>query len=67
MYLWMFVFTSLLFIVLSPGVLLSLPPGGSKMTIVVVHSVVFSLIYCLTHKMVFNYMYPEGFMGYKMY
>lgn len=61
MYLGMAVFTALLFIALSPGVLLSLPPGGSKMTVVVVHALVFTAVYCLTHKMAMNYMYPQGF------
>jgi len=67
MYLWMAVFTALLFIALSPGVLLSLPPGGSKMTVVVVHALVFAIVYGVTHKMVMTYMYPQGFGDYKMY
>ena len=63
----MFVYTALLFIVLSPGVLLSLPPGGSKMTVVVVHSIVFALVYCLSRGMVSKYLDPQGFMDKDMY
>lgn len=35
----------LLFIVLSPGVLLSLPPGASLLTQVLTHAVVFAVVY----------------------
>jgi hypothetical protein len=35
----------LLFVLLSPGVLLSLPPGGSRITQVLTHAVVFGLVY----------------------
>ena len=45
---------AVLFFVLSPGILLSLPTGGSKVTVAATHSVVFALVYTLTHKMVWN-------------
>ena len=45
---------AVLFFVLSPGILLSLPPGGSKVTVAATHSIVFALVYTLTHKMVYN-------------
>ena len=61
MHVWMTVFTAVLFVVLSPGVFLTLPPGGSKMTVIMVHALVFAVVYSLTHKMVWHYMYPEGF------
>ena len=32
-----------LFFVLTPGVLLSLPPGGSKMTVALTHAAVFGI------------------------
>jgi len=35
----------LLFILLSPGVLLALPPGAGKTTQVLTHAVVFGLVY----------------------
>jgi hypothetical protein len=43
-------FVALLFVALTPGVLLRLPPGGSKLTVAVVHGVVFALVYHFTHR-----------------
>jgi len=57
----MSLFVALLFVVLTPGVLLRLPPGGSKLTVAITHGVVFALVFHLTHKMVMNYLYGEGF------
>jgi hypothetical protein len=34
-----------LFVVLTPGVLLRLPPGGSTLTVAVTHAVVFVILY----------------------
>ena len=45
--------TALLFFVLSPGILLSLPPGGSKITGAATHAVVFAVV----HKLLHVYMY----------
>ena len=36
---------ALLFILLSPGVLVSLPPGASRLVQVLTHSVVFAVVY----------------------
>ena len=44
----------LLFIVLTPGVVLSLPPGGSKLVVAATHGVVFAVVYYLTHRAVLN-------------
>ena len=41
-----------LFFVLTPGVFLSLPSGGSKTTVALTHAVVFGLVLHLTHKIV---------------
>jgi hypothetical protein len=60
-HLYMSLFVALLFVVLTPGVLLRLPPGGSKLTVAITHGVVFALVFHLTHKMVMNYLYGEGF------
>jgi len=50
---WMMaLFVAALFFVLTPGVLLRLPPGGSLMTVAAVHAVVFAMVYHFTHKMV---------------
>jgi hypothetical protein len=51
----MTVFIALLFVLLTPGILLRLPPGGSKLMVAVTHGLVFALVYHLTHKMVANW------------
>jgi hypothetical protein len=48
----MFVYTFLLFFVLTPGVLLSLPPKGSKLLVAATHALVFALVFGFTYKMV---------------
>lgn len=45
-------YIALLFFALTPGILLSLPQGGSKLTVAAVHAVVFALVYHFTHKLV---------------
>jgi hypothetical protein len=63
----MTLFTTLLFVLLTPGLLLRIPPGGSKLTVAIVHGLVFALVYHFTHKMVWRYsMGYEGFSGCKM-
>jgi hypothetical protein len=47
----MCLFMGILFFILTPGVLLSLPPGGSLMTKAAVHAVVFAIVYHITHRM----------------
>jgi hypothetical protein len=49
------VFAVILFILLSPNVLLRLPSNGSKMTVVVVHGLIFGIVFYLTHGMVYHY------------
>jgi len=61
-HLYMSLFVALLFFVLTPGILLSLPAGGSKKMVAATHAVVFALVYHLTHKAVWNYFYGhQGF------
>jgi len=56
------VYTAILFFLLSPGVLLRLPPKGSKMMVAAVHALVFALILGFTGKMVWKLsMRFEGF------
>jgi hypothetical protein len=50
-----------LFFVLTPGVLLTLPSKGSVYLVAFVHAIVFGIVYKLTHKMVYNY-FNEGFI-----
>lgn len=54
------IFVGVLFFVLTPGILVTLPPKGSKVVVALTHAVVFAIVYCLTHKMVYQYFY-EGF------
>ena len=48
------IYVALLFFVLTPGILLSLPPKGSKMMVALTHAVVFAIVYHFTHKMVWQ-------------
>jgi hypothetical protein len=41
--------TALLFFVLTPGILLSLPPGGSPVVVAATHAVVFAVVHKLLH------------------
>ena len=50
----MSVYAAVLFYLLTPGVVLSLPPGGSRMTVALTHAVVFGLVWMLTHKLVYR-------------
>ena len=53
---WMYLLTTaLLFFVLTPGVVLSLPPGGSLYVVAATHAVVFAVV----HKIV-----GHGYLGY---
>jgi hypothetical protein len=45
-------FTALLFVVLTPGILVTIPPKGSKFVVALTHGVIFALLYHLTHKAV---------------
>jgi hypothetical protein len=46
-----------LFVLLTPGVVLRLPPGGSQLVVAVTHSVVFVLVLTLLSK--------SGLLGHK--
>ena len=48
------IYAAVLFFVLTPGVLLSLPPGGSRTTVALTHAVVFGVVWALTHRMVYK-------------
>ena len=59
------IFTSLyfiaLFVALTPGVLLTLPKGGKKLTVAVVHGLVFALVWYCTNKMVSGFQDMEEY------
>jgi hypothetical protein len=63
MQLLMTLFVAALFYVLTPGILLTLPKGGSKMMVAATHALVFAVVFGLAHKSVWHYLYPEGFVG----
>ena len=48
------VYLVLLFVLLTPSVLLRLPPNGGKLTVAFVHGLVFAGIYYFTHKFVWS-------------
>ena len=47
-------YLALLFFVLTPGILLSIPPGGSKMVVALTHALVFAIVYHFTNRPVMN-------------
>lgn len=51
---WYFLSTALLFYILTPGILLRLPPGGSQMVVAATHALVFAATHVAMHKYVFN-------------
>jgi hypothetical protein len=63
MQLGMTLFVAALFFVLTPGILVTLPKGGSKMVVAATHALVFAVVFGLVHKSVWAYFYPEGFVG----
>ena len=54
------VYSAILFFLLSPGILLSLPSKGGKYTVVIVHSIVFAIVWHFTHKFVWKWSVSEG-------
>jgi len=60
----MLAYVFVLFFVLTPGVLVSLPPRGSKLVVAATHALVFAVLYQLTHKMAMKMaLQLEGFQG----
>ena len=45
---------AVLFFVLTPGVVLRLPPNGSKYVVAVAHALVFALVYYVTNRLVWQ-------------
>jgi len=58
----MSLFIAVLFVVLTPGVLVSLPPKGSLLTKAAVHGVVFAAVFHFTHRAVWR-MTTQGFQN----
>lgn len=51
---WMTLYIAALFFVLTPGVLLALPPGATPLVQAAVHAAVFAIVWKLTHKAVWR-------------
>ena len=51
----MLAFSSLLFFLLTPGILVTLPRRGSKVVVALTHAVVFASLYHLTHHAVWQF------------
>jgi len=47
-------YAAILFFVLVPGILLTLPKNGTKFQVAAVHALVFALIFHFTHKLVWR-------------
>ena len=58
-HLFIFLFSALLFFVLTPGILLTIPPKSSKTVVALVHALVYATILHFTHKIVWQA--TEGF------
>ena len=58
----MFIFITLLYYVLTPGILITIPPKSSKKIVALVHALVYSTVLYFIYKIVFNI--DEGFQTY---
>jgi hypothetical protein len=54
-HIYMSLYVALLFFVLTPGVLLRLPPGQSSLVVAMTHAAVFALVYYFTSNMVMEF------------
>jgi hypothetical protein len=48
------IYAAILFFLLTPAILVRLPPGGSKWTVAAVHAIVFAVLFHFTHKFVWR-------------
>jgi hypothetical protein len=46
------IYSAILFFVLTPGILVRLPPKSSNMVVTATHAVIFALVFHFTHKFV---------------
>ena len=53
----MSLYVAILFVLLTPGVLVYIPKHASKLTTAVVHGLIFAVVYHFTYKMVYNMTY----------
>jgi hypothetical protein len=49
-----FLYSALLFFVLTPGIVISIPPNGNKRVVAAVHAVVFSVIWGISQPFIWK-------------
>ena len=62
---WMAIYVGVLFVLLTPDVLVCIPKRSSSLTSAIVHGILFALVYFLTYKTVSNMIHKnvEGYEG----
>ena len=55
------IYIAILFIILTPGVLFSIPPHTSTLIKAVIHGILFAVVYFFTNKRVWQIVTTEGF------
>ena len=63
----MTIYVALLFVILTPGVLVNLPPHSSKLTTAFVHGLIFAVLFHFTHKFVWRMLHGKNMYDKKMY
>lgn len=59
-----FLYAIVLFVLLTPGILLRLPPKGSPLVVAIVHGVVFAIVMYFTHRAVYRMSVSYGVDGF---
>ena len=59
-----FLYAIVLFVLLTPGILLRLPPKGSPLVVAIVHGVIFAIVMYFTHKTVYRMSVSYGVDGF---
>ncbi len=61
----LFIILALLFVVLTPGVLVSLPPKSGKLTVALTHGLIFAIVWTLVGKSLsrWSHSLTSGFTG----
>jgi hypothetical protein len=58
---YVYAYIIILFIAVTPGILLHFPPGANGYIVAISHALFFTLIWEYTHKYVYSQTYSEGF------
>ena len=53
----MTIYAAILFFILTPNVLVSLPPKGSVLVVAMVHAIIFGIVFNFTKKPLYNFFY----------